>query len=67
MAAKGGGSITSREGPGPGEYQAKEIFSKLVGPATFGKNQRLTLDKNGNLMSKYIKDLPGPGTYEDKF
>ena len=41
MGLKGTGSITNRDGPGPGEYMYKTEFSNIKGPVTFGKFTRL--------------------------
>jgi hypothetical protein len=40
MGAKGAGSFTNREGPGPGEYSCNTVFEKIKGAATFGKLSR---------------------------
>lgn len=68
MGTKTGGSITSRDGPGPGAYGIKTVFSAITGPATFGSHKRFKgLYQTGGDGSKSMSQIPGPGAYEDKY
>lgn len=67
MGSKTGGSITSRDGPGPGAYSNKTVFSAIAGPATFGSNSRFKGLYSSGDGSKSMSQMPGPGAYEDKY
>ncbi len=67
MGKKISGSITSRDGPGPGSYQTKSLFNQMKGPVSFGNNRRFNLDANGNLITKSMQEIPGPGAYQGDY
>jgi hypothetical protein len=64
MAGRGKGSLTTRDGPGPGAYRNNTIFEKIVGSSTFGKQPGLTDGKDIDPLSRTLKMVPGPGAYQ---
>jgi len=64
MVPKGKGSITYREGPGPGAYQSRTIFHNIVGASTFGRNKKTG---ENDPEAKSAREIPGPGTYSGNY
>ena len=69
MGLKGAGSITNRDGPGPGDYNYKTAFERIKGAATFGKFVRIGKGKRNkdDGLSKSMAEFPGPGAYNGNF
>jgi hypothetical protein len=62
MRDKGAGCFTSRDGPGPGNYEQKTMFEKITGSATFGRDRRVDKDQIAKSGS-----VPGPGQYSGNY
>eukprot|EP00347_Sterkiella_histriomuscorum_P004104 403361737 len=69
LSGKDKGSITHREGPGPGEYQSRSVFSQITGPATFSRFKRIQKDKKGAVTDSQslTREVPGPGAYKGNY
>lgn len=55
------GSITTRDGPGPGEYKAKEYYAKIRGAATFTRYKRMEINSKGT------DGEVGPASYKTNY
>lgn len=64
MGLKTKGSLTGREGPGPGDYNSNTIFKQIQGSVRFGREGRDVMRGEKDTLSKSYSQVPGPGSYK---